>query len=654
MTRRCMPKRAGRPWHESASSRAAGLSSAASSVRIAAPTGEQQRAIGRRRAAAFRIVERMNGPRLRGLMARASLVTSLWLVGLESPALAEPTTTGFALDRYRPAEAGSDWFANESLDLRGRARPAISLVADIAYRPLVLFGADGQELVAVVDGQLFYHVGASLVVGRRLRLAASLPLLIYSQGGQGVLAELGSQRNVSVSSSDGSGIGDVRLAADVRLVGEYGRPFSLALGARVYAATGSERQFTSDGRARFEGRLMWAGQAGWLSYAAHAGVMLHGERDDFAAVPFGTDLTFGAGLGARFARGRVHIGPEVFGQTVISDDGEGFFEEASTPVELALGGKFEIADTLRLGLAVSRGLTSGIGASELRVMAAFDWLPSAGEASSSEAALPPSRDLDGDGVNDEWDACVSVAGPSRPLDPTRSGCPDPADGDGDGITDEVDACPLQAGVPSGDPALHGCPPSDRDADGVVDGIDACPGAAGIRTSDPLRSGCPADSDGDGVNDAEDACPSVAGGRNRDSKPPGCPRARIEHGGIVLTEPVKFATAAAHVLPESDQQLDAVAELLSQHPEIELCSVDGYADDTGSAALDAKLSRDRAMAVVMRLVERGVSARRLTAKGYGSSPPADDSGEVDRRRGARGVEFRIVRVRVESRPRMESR
>lgn len=101
-------------------------------------------------------------------------------------------------------------------------------------------------------------------------------------------------------------------------------------------------------------------------------------------------------------------------------------------------------------------------------------------------------------------------------------------------------------------------------------------------------------------------------------------------------------------------LDAVADLLVQHPEIELCSVDGYADDTGSAALDAKLSRDRALAVVMRLVDNGVAARRLTAKGYGSSAPAEDNGDAGRRRVARGVEFRIVRLRAESRPRMESR
>jgi len=592
----------------------------------------------------------MTGPRRSGV--RSSSVAGrlgwlVWLVlgglllSLEGRALAAPTSTGFALDRYRPAEAGSDWFANESLDLRGGVRPALSLVADIGYRPLVLYGADGEELVPLVDGQFFYHLQASLTLGHRLRLGLSVPLLVYTQGGQGLLAELGERRNVPVSSSDGSGIGDVRFAADLRLLGHYEGPFTLALGARVYAATGSEQQFTSDGKARVEGRLAFAGQPGWFTYAGYVGGMWHGERDDFAGVPFGTDLTFGAALGVRLNGGRVHFGPEVFGETVISDGGDGFLERASTPVEVALGGKFHIADTLRLGAAVGRGVTRGIGASEFRFLATFDWLP-APDRAPSEAALPPPRDLDGDGVMDEWDMCPSQAGPSRPLDRERSGCPDPTDDDNDGIRDDVDACPSQAGVPSADPASHGCSPPDRDEDGVVDTIDACPDTPGVQTIDPLRSGCPADSDRDGINDAQDACPGVKGDRSRDPKRHGCPRARIEQGAIRITEQVQFATASALILPESDSLLVAVAEILISHPEIEQLSVEGHTDNLGQARNNEKLSRDRALAVVMRLVENGVSARRLTAVGYGAEHPIDDNATAEGRRNNRRVEFRIVR------------
>jgi OOP family OmpA-OmpF porin len=589
----------------------------------------------------------MRGPRRSGVQAPASRWRLAWLASfcllllLEGRALAAPTSTGFALNRYRPAEAGSDWFESESLDLRGGPRPALSLVADISYRPLMLYGADGEELVPLVDGQFFYHLQGSLTLAQRLRLSLSVPLLVYTQGGQGLLAELGERRNVPVSSSDGSGIGDVRLAADLRLLGRYEGPFSLALGARVYAATGSEQQFTSDGQARVEARLMWAGQPGWFSYAAHVGGMWHAEKDDFAGVPFGADVTFGAAAGVRLDGGRVHFGPEVFGETVVSDSGAGFLKKTSTPVEVALGGKFHIADTLRLGAAVGRGVTRGIGASQFRFLATLDWMP---EPVQNEvtAALPPPRDLDGDGVDDEWDMCPSQAGPARPLDRERSGCPDPSDDDADGISDDVDACPGEAGVPSADPSSHGCSSPDRDKDGVVDTIDACPDTPGVQTVEPLRSGCPADSDRDGINDAQDACPGVRGDRSRDPKRHGCPKARIEQGEIRIAEQVQFATASARILPESDSLLMAVAEILISHPEIELLSVEGHTDNLGQAPANEKLSRDRALAVVMRLVENGVSARRLTAVGYGSEHPIDDNASAEGRRSNRRVEFRIVR------------
>ena len=179
-----------------------------------------------------RIVDAMRGRRsAHAVVGFVALV--LTLVGtVAGRARAEPTTTGFALNRYRPAEATSDWFVNESLDLRGSFRPALSLIADISYRPLVLYDANGDELLPLIDGQFYYHLGASLTFAQRLRLSVSVPLLVYTQGGEGRLAELGERRDVAISSSDGSGLGDVRVSADLRLLGRYEGPFTVAIGRR--------------------------------------------------------------------------------------------------------------------------------------------------------------------------------------------------------------------------------------------------------------------------------------------------------------------------------------------------------------------------------------------------------------------------------------
>src|ERR1019366_2942545 len=85
-------------------------------------------------------------------------------VGAWSAEAQAQTAPGFALDRFEPSEAGSEWFANDTLDLRGRFRPAFGIVADYGYKPYVLLNPDGSQNTAVVSDQLFLHVGGSLVL----------------------------------------------------------------------------------------------------------------------------------------------------------------------------------------------------------------------------------------------------------------------------------------------------------------------------------------------------------------------------------------------------------------------------------------------------------------------------------------------------------
>ena len=66
----------------------------------------------------------------------ACLSTVLALSAGTSTASAQ--TRGFTVNRFEPSERGSEWFMLESLDFRGKARPAIGIVADYMYRPFVL------------------------------------------------------------------------------------------------------------------------------------------------------------------------------------------------------------------------------------------------------------------------------------------------------------------------------------------------------------------------------------------------------------------------------------------------------------------------------------------------------------------------------------
>jgi OOP family OmpA-OmpF porin len=564
-------------------------------------------------------------------------------------ARAAATTTGFAVD-HPPADVGSDWFQLESLDLRGSARPALGLVGDFVYHPLVLSGGSDGGDVRVIQYQFFYHLDAGLVIADRLRLSASLPLLLPMSGGQGTLAEVDGVPDVAVASADGSGVGDLRLSADLRLAGQYAGPFTLALGARVFAATGQETHFTSDGVARFAGRLMGAGQLGVLSYAFEGGVLYHLERNNYAGLPFGTDLTFGAAAGLSLASGRVHLGPELFGSTVLSDGGDGFWKRRTTPLELDMGLKVGVSDSVRLGVAGGVGINDGLGAPRARALLSLEWMPAAEQAPAQPGTvLPPAQpDQDGDGVADDVDACPRQPGPAHPLDASRNGCPDPIDSDFDGIEDGADACPHQAGPPNSDLSKNGCPLADSDGDGIADPSDACPSVPGPTQPDPRRNGCPLDSDGDGITDALDACPQEAGPDNADPKRRGCPRASAQGDQIKLAEPIRFAPSNAQISSDSFALLDAIAEILLQHPELELVSVDGYTDGSGNARANLQLSRARAAAVVKWLVTRGVDAKRLTSRGFGSASPLESNDTEAGRKRNRRVEFHVLR-RADTKP-----
>lgn len=567
--------------------------------------------------------------------------SALWwvssLMAMAAGLLASPRaaaqTAGFAVDRFDPSERGSDWFALESLDLRGRVRPAIGVVGDYAYRPLAIYNADGTVRSNLVAHQLFTHVGASLVLADRLRLAVNVPIAVFQSGDGGTLS------GVSYGQPGSPRFGDVRLGADLRLAGEYGGPFTLALGAQVFFPTGARADYTGDGELRIQPRLMAAGDVGIVAYAARLGVEYRGLQDTFAGSPLGTEVTYGASIGLRAAERTLLIGPEVYGAATVADSAQ-ILKTRTTPLDGILGIHYTIGEDWRIGVGGGTGLTRGYGSPTARVVAVLEWAP----------AIPkPPADRDHDGVLDPVDACPDVPGVAT-NDPKTNGCPEvpvvPSDRDHDGIPDASDACPDEAGVATNDPKTNGCPPPppDRDHDGVPDAVDACPDVAGVATSDPKTNGCPPadpDRDKDGIPNDQDACPDEAGPANADPKKNGCPQAVVRNDQIVILDQVKFATNSARILPDSNGILEAVMKVLNDHPEIKTVSIEGHTDSRGTAALNKKLSAARAKSVMTWLINKGVDAARLTSVGYGLERPIDSNETDAGRQNNRRVEFHIT-------------
>jgi outer membrane protein OmpA-like peptidoglycan-associated protein len=382
--------------------------------------------------------------------------------------------------------------------------------------------------------------------------------------------------------------------------------------------------------------------------------------DNFGGTNLGSEVVFGAAVGAHAFDRNLLIGPEVYGSTVVTNGNA--FSTANTPLELLVGGHYLIASSVRVGLGVAPGLTRGYGEPAVRYLASIEWAP--------QPAPPPPPDRDGDGIVDSEDACPDVVG-IRTDDPNTNGCPPDRDKDGiidsedacpdvpgvktddpktngcppdrdhDGVIDSEDACPDVPGVKTGDPKTNGCPP-DRDHDGIVDADDACPDVPGIKTDDPKTNGCPPDPDRDkdGIKNEQDACPDTPGPANPDPKKNGCPQAAVVGKQIVILEQVKFATGSAKILPASDGILDAVMKVLSDHPEIKHVRIEGHTDNVGAPAMNKTLSGKRAASVVTWLVKHGVDASRLSSEGFGMDRPIDTNDTPEGRQNNRRVEFHI--------------
>lgn len=124
-------------------------------------------------------------------------------------------------------------------------------------------------------------------------------------------------------------------------------------------------------------------------------------------------------------------------------------------------------------------------------------------------------------------------------------------------------------------------------------------------------------------------------------PPKPPRVVLTESSIQIKEKVQFKLGSAELLPESFPLLDEVAQVLIDNPQIERVQVEGHTDSTGSAAINKKLSRERAESVRAYLISKGIDARRLIAKGFGPDRPIADNSTPEGQEANRRVEFNIL-------------
>ena len=292
------------------------------------------------------------------------------------------TRTGFAVDRFEPAEHGSTQFVVDPVDLRA-GTAAAGATLDYAYKPLVLYDANGVERAALVRHQTFVHLGGAIVVAERLRLALDVPVALYQDGESAIVS------GERLSAATAPALGDVRLAADVRLVGgngggngnggddrDHGDAFRLAVGIRGWLPTGLRSQFTSDGSARIAPQILVAGALGPLVYGARTALVYRPRDDSYAGTTLGSELFGAAGVGLRTRDERLVVGPEIFASSAFTG-GAKFLGLHETPVEWLFGAHYDVVRNVRIGAGFGSGLGRGFGAPLVRGLASIEWVTAA-------------------------------------------------------------------------------------------------------------------------------------------------------------------------------------------------------------------------------------------------------------------------------------
>ena len=112
---------------------------------------------------------------------------------------------------------------------------------------------------------------------------------------------------------------------------------------------------------------------------------------------------------------------------------------------------------------------------------------------------------------------------------------------------------------------------------------------------------------------------------------------IAQTGKFVTNNILFDTGKATIKPESEPEIDKVAEYMKANPTARF-EVQGHTDSQGSDKVNDPLSQERAEAVVKALEAKGVDPFNLRAVGKGSHEPVADNSTDAGRAQNRRVEF----------------
>ncbi len=584
-----------------------------------------------------------------------------------------PTTTSNQIDptqsidlrTFQPTMDSQGFMSTERSVGIDTGKMDFGLFVDYAFNPLTQ-SINNQKSVLVdklAAGQLSWAIG----LFNRITLGISQTLVIVhaDPDGPGIRDDF---------SADG--LGDTRFRAKGIIFDSRYSPVGLSLMLDTAFAFGQVSNYTSYGQKPLI--LPWLivdGQSTYFSWGLNLGfksAQLRSIADPVTLetgmqVPRANPISVGQEGVIKLA-GAIRYIPDFFEQNI----------EIYTALPLASGAQrgtlLEVMSGFRLHFNSGSHLTLGGG---LGILDAY--ATPAPRLFMGVTYHPKPSDKDGDGIFDDVDQCIEQKEDFDKWE-DQDGCPDP-DNDFDGIEDLYDQCVNEKedinqfededGCPDGNRDIDrdgiidskdkcvnepedkdlfadedGCPDPDNDRDMIKDKDDKCP--INPEDSDLFEDedGCPdPDNDKDRILDERDECPNDPEDYDGDKDQDGCPDLNqnvvIKKDKLDIKGTVYFETSKAIIKKESYALLLEIALILNQHPELGHIQIEGHTDDRGNFDKNMVLSQQRAESVMKFLIDEGsVEAKRLSAKGYGSTQPVVFEKNKEAWSKNRRVEFKI--------------
>lgn len=115
---------------------------------------------------------------------------------------------------------------------------------------------------------------------------------------------------------------------------------------------------------------------------------------------------------------------------------------------------------------------------------------------------------------------------------------------------------------------------------------------------------------------------------------------VEQPKVYTLNNVFFDTGKSTLRNESFKELNELAEYMTRKKSL-VIEIAGHTDNVGSEEANLKLSNDRANTVRQYLIQKGIAANRVSAKGYGASQPVADNDTPQGKQKNRRTEVRII-------------